>query len=400
MPNLRLTDTWLKARQTPGEYADAIGSHLKVRVSAKGRKTFSVVKKIDGKVARTRIGNYPEVGLGEARRTADAIFHASGPVLNAPEPAVALGGAAPTLATFLGDYIEDMRARGLKSAAQVENSLVTGRYAFLPFMVKRYGAMPKASDITIRDMQAWMAESYARAPGFAVHLRSYLVSSWKWAVANRFDYRGRAKDYGIEFNIASQLPTVQKSKPGDRFLSKDELRTLWHALDAHLPTHRVLKLMIAMGGLRVTEVTMSLAANWEGEWLRLPETKNGRSHALPVTRVAAPIVEEALAFTHPRSKYLFSHPRDPETPMTTAAISRAAKRLNKQLGFPNWNPRDIRRTMKTHLADAGVDERWLDIWHNHGQTAGVARRHYIRAEYEDLKRDVAEQLDAFLLTVL
>ncbi|MEO0722467.1 MAG: hypothetical protein AAFY43_10000, partial [Pseudomonadota bacterium] len=62
----------------------------------------------------------------------------------------------------MGDYIDDMRARGLKSAAQVENSLVTGRHAFLPFMVQRYGAMPKASDITIRDMQAWMAESYAR----------------------------------------------------------------------------------------------------------------------------------------------------------------------------------------------------------------------------------------------
>lgn len=52
--------------------------------------------------------------------------------------------------------------------------------------------------------------------------------------------------------------------------------------------------------------------------------------------------------------------------------------------------------MKTHLVDAGVDERWLDIWHNHGQTAGVARKHYIRAEYEELKREVATKLDAFL----
>ena len=82
--------------------------------------------------------------------------------------------------------------------------------------------------------------------------------------------------------------------------------------------------------------------------------------------------------------------------MTIAAISRAAKRLNNKLEFPEWNPRDLRRTMKTHLIEAGIDERWLDVWHNHGQTASVARKHYIRAEYADLKRDVAEAIDSWL----
>lgn len=111
---------------------------------------------------------------------------------------------------------------------------------------------------------------------------------------------------------------------------------------------------------------MSLAANWRDGWLLLPETKNGRPHQLPITRTAAPLVARCLELAHPRSPYLLS------------------------------NPRDLRRTMKTHLIDAGIDERWLDIWHNHGQTASVARKHYIRAEYADLKRDVAEAIDAWL----
>ena len=50
-----------------------------------------------------------------------------------------------------------------------------------------------------------------------------------------------------------------------------------------------------------------------------------------------------------------------------------------------------------------LDDRgnfWLDVWHNHGQTASVARKHYIRAEYADLKRDVAEAIDSWLAPVL
>ena len=250
--------------------------------------------------------------------------------------------------------------------------------------------------MTVQDLQAWMAESYARSPGYAAHLRSYIVTAWKWAVKNRYDFRGSARDYGITSNIAEQLPTVPRGKPGDRFLSNDEVRKLWQALDENHPTHRVLKLMIAMGGLRVTEVATSLANNWHNGWLILPETKNGKAHQLPITSTAARLVERYLEHAHPRSPFLFSNPRNPDEPLTIAAISRAAKRLNNKLEFPEWNPRDLRRTMKTHLIEAGIDERWLDVWHNHGQTASVARKHYIRAEYADLKRDVAEAIDSWL----
>lgn len=153
---------------------------------------------------------------------------------------------------------------------------------------------------------------------------------------------GAARDYRIEANVAEQLPTVPKGQPGDRVLSKEELRTLWTVLNDNFPAHRVLKLMIAMGGMRVTEITVSHSDYWGDGWLHLPETKNGRSHSLPITRHAESIVETCQEYSDPRSAYLFSHPRKPDKPMTTAAVSRASKRLNKALAFPGWNPRDIR----------------------------------------------------------
>lgn len=401
MGKIRFTDTWLSAVKEPGEHSDAIESCLKLRVGSSGSRTFSAVRKMNGKTVRVRIGAYPEVSLREARARAGEFRQMRGfaatPAARAQAVADAVSASA---ANFLDDYIADMKSRGVASAGRVRGALVDGKYALLPFLVERHGGMPRAGDITIQDLQAWMAVSYARSPKFAAHLRSYLVTAWKWAVKNRYDFRGSARDYGIASNIAEQLPTVPRGRPGDRVLSSDELKTLWHALDEVHPTHRILKLMIAMGGLRVTEIATSRTEYWQDGWLNLPETKNGKPHQLPITATAAPLVERSLGRAHPRSPYLLSNPRNPNEPLTIAAISRASKRLNETLKFPPWNPRDLRRTMKTHLAEAGIDERWLDIWHNHGQTAGVARRHYIRAEYADLKRDVAAAIDAWLGPVL
>ena len=54
-------------------------------------------------------------------------------------------------------------------------------------------------------------------------IRSSIVTAWKWAGKNRYDYR----DYSNTYDIAEQLPTRSKGKPGNQFLSNEELTTLW-----------------------------------------------------------------------------------------------------------------------------------------------------------------------------
>ena len=63
--------------------------------------------------------------------------------------------------------------------------------------------------------------------------------------------------------------------------------------------------------------------------------------------------------------------------------------------------KDLRRTFKTTLLEKGlVEEREIDIWHNHGQNSDVARKHYTWAEFRDLKSRVAGQVDEFLYAIL
>ncbi len=159
MSKFRLSNRWLSAPQTSGEYADSIVPGLKVRVAKSGSKTFAVVRKHHGKVVRARIGRYPSVSLSEAReRAIQAMATEARPVPEenaSPRPTVDVEG--PTVARFLHDYVNAKRAKGTKSVPQVENALVTGRYALLPFLIERYGRAPMASAVTAGDLQAWMA---------------------------------------------------------------------------------------------------------------------------------------------------------------------------------------------------------------------------------------------------
>ncbi|GAB4526307.1 MAG: hypothetical protein Tsb0010_09720 [Parvularculaceae bacterium] len=58
----------------------------------------------------------------------------------------------------------------------------------------------------------------------------------------------------------------------------------------------------------------------------------------------------------------------------------------------------MRRTMEIHLLDFddGIRQEWVDVWHNHGRAAEVARKHYDRAEYRLAKQRVADAIDRLL----
>ena len=97
------------------------------------------------------------------------------------------------------------------------------------------------------------------------------------------------------------------------------------------------------------------------------------------------------------SPVVFPSPRRPGEPIDLTSLSQSVRRWCADTGMTPWQPRDLRRTMKTHLLERRPDLRdALDIWHNHGRTADVARRHYDRATYAAAKVEVAREIDAFV----
>ena len=401
MTKVNLTAKWLQASQEPGAYSDLLVPSLKVRVAKSGKKSFSAVAWKNGRTARLTFGRFPEVTLAEARRRADAFSNGveteaetpAGPQLDNRSD---VGTDLPITALF-EDYVARMRSRGQPAAETYADSFWRGSRSFVNFLTQRHGRLPRASEITADDAAAWLRERRKTAPFYPYYLRGQLHAAFAWGLKQRHDWTGEGRDYGLSYNPIASVPAGKKEPPKDRVLSLKELKVCWDSLDPANAAHRVLQLIIAMGGLRVTEIAHSERAWWsEEDWLHIPETKNGRPHSVPLTDHAKDALALSKVLSGHNAKWLFPNRSDPGEPITLNGIRQSVRRLYTKLDVGPFNPRDLRRTMKTHLIDRQVDERWLEIWHNHGQTAGVARKHYTRAEHHDVKIATAKAIDAFL----
>jgi integrase len=80
--------------------------------------------------------------------------------------------------------------------------------------------------------------------------------------------------------------------------------------------------------------------------------KTQRGHVVPLPSMAAELLR-AIPQTGP---YVFPGRSRGQHPITFRALTQAARRLwqHPEDPFPHFTPRDLRRTIKTHLAAIGV----------------------------------------------
>ena len=284
MKTLRMTDRWLthvsvvRGRE---EFADAIARGLRLRVSVRSKK-WSVITRRAGKQVRVPLGDFPTLGLSAARARANDVLNAAS-VGDLERTIVrSSAGKTPPLETLCSDYVGKMTAKNQRSTGEYERALIRSDESFCRFMERRLGRSALVGDVRASHVAAWLRQIYDRAPSHARHCRAYLHAVFEWAMKAEFDYTaadGRSA-YGVGVNPVSATPGGAKSSARQRVLSADELKALWAlAADvAHPATAAALRMMIAMGGLRVSEILQSERSWYEKGWLTLPETKNGREN--------------------------------------------------------------------------------------------------------------------------
>jgi len=407
MKTVRMTDRWLShisVEKGRAEFADAISRGLRLRVSLRSKK-WSVLTRRDGKQVRVQVGEFPSIGLLDAREYANSILNAA----STPELETRLiqlkASDTPTLESLCQDYVVRMERKGQKSHKEYRRVLIESPTSFCNFMEASLGRPAQVGDVRTTHVTDWLREIYNRAPSHARHCRAYLHAAFQWAMKAEFDYTttSRRSAYGISANPVAATPGGAKSNVRQRVLTKEELYALWCLMPevADPRTVGAIRMIIAMGGLRISEILHSQTGWYKKNWITLPETKNGREHALPLTSHAVEQYNIVKKLGSHNSVYLFPHQFDGDQPMLITSVSRMAKRLVNKCEFEPFQLRDIRRTLKTHLLDEEyVEEREIDIWHNHGQNSDVARKHYSWAEYKNLKLRVASKIDEFLDTVI
>jgi integrase len=197
----------------------------------------------------------------------------------------------------------------------------------------------------------------------------------------------------VEANPAASTKRRKVERPRERILSRDEMQLLWQALDRIPDPGRSYVRILMLTGCRRQEAR---AMQWDeldldGRLWSLPSqrTKAARPHEIPLSEAAAEIISSM-----PRcGPYVFTI--DGRRPMTVHQIK---ARLDRESGIKDWRLHDLRRTLRSGLAELGVNydiaERVI------GHTMPQIERTYNVFNYREEKRSALERWARHLTVIV
>jgi integrase len=297
----------------------------------------------------------PDAARREARRVLGSV--ASGADPQREKIAARSGTMLRTIEAYLAQAERRMRPRSFDEARRM---LLVDWKPLHSFAVQA---------VTRRDVAEGLREIEARGPVAAQRARATLSACFGWAIRD-----------GVEIPANPVIGTnspVTKSR--ERVLSRDELAALWRGLGPDRFSDIVRLLVLTgqrrseIGGLRWDEI--------QGDAIVLPaeRTKNGRVHVVPLSPLAAEIINRQDRV----SEFVWG--------LQWKSWSRPKLELDARVGIAPFTLHDIRRSVATGMAELGVLPHIIETVLNHvsGHKASVAGI-YNRARYaEDVRAALA-----------
>lgn len=388
MATARLTKRFIDSLGAPAEgytiYWDEELGGLGLRIMTSGLKTYVLdYRDAHGRQHRIKIGRHGVITLFDARKLAKKILHgiAAGhdPVAEREE---ARRGAA-TFRTIAEEYIR-LRCVEKKSGAEDERII---RRELLPYWgrklaseIKRADVMRRVEEIKVRGSGVMANRTLARAR-----------CVFNWAIDREL----------VSANPAARIHPPAKETSRERILENEEIRAFWNALETlpgDLETRLALKLLLVtaqrpgeIAGLEWEDIGVE-----EKIWtIPAAKSKNDKPHRVPLSGLALEIL---AALRHRDTGPVFASPRDPERPITRAALAHLIYRGRKLLNMEPFTPHDLRRTSASKMASMGVSRLVISRILNHSERGVTAI--YDRHSYDNEKRTALEAWDVKLRDII
>jgi integrase len=376
-----LTEIYLQKLRAPSEgrleVIDAQCRGLSIRVTPNDVRSWSYrYTGPHGKPARMAIGNYPAIGLADARRRADGL---RGELANGADPVAArrrqrleAQSGAKTFKHLAERYLQEHAFRHKSQRSAEEDQRNIKKHLLSYWGDRQYAGIDRA-DIVER------IEAIARKHPIAANRVCALVS--------------KLFSFAIDVGLTTTSPAMRLKKPGKeraktRVLTDAEIRLFWSGI-VEAPVSRTTGLALRLAlvlGLRAGEVAGLRRDELREGMLELPaeRTKNGLPLLLPLPPLAQEIVGEALALS--TNEFVFPGGIEGMS-VEGHSLTTAMRRFSQHVGWLKDapTPHDLRRTMATRLGALGTDERMIGRLLNHAPQ-GVTRRHYNHHEYQEQKR--------------
>ncbi|MDX1997129.1 MAG: integrase family protein, partial [Thermoanaerobaculia bacterium] len=307
--------TWSFAYSSP-EDTDAHGNHRRRRVT---------------------LGTFPQLGLAEARLQASTLREkvqaGEDPVPKKAEPKP----RGVMFADLAADYLE-------RYAKPRKTTWKTDAWAMKTIWIPAFGNR-KVDSLTVKDIRLVLEEIMKRGPTTANRVHGILRKALTWGVLH----------HDLATNPARLIPTLHKGLPRERVLSADEVRRIWHAcrIDSN-PAAVYLPLRLAtaqraaqIGRLNANHLVQDGADLWWNVPAAMTKTRK------PYRTFLSPLAQELLAPFRPSpAGWYFKH--FAHRMETGGMVDELTKRIRRVSGVENWQPRDLRRTAATWMAQRGV----------------------------------------------
>jgi integrase len=350
-----------------------------------------------GKQVWTKIGTAADMDIETARDRARSIIRRVKDGLPAVEPAPVKPDSYEAVATkYLELYVAK---KGLRSAPEVERLL---RKFVLPVWGMRDFVSIRRSDIsklldTIEKDSAWNAD----------HVLSVIRKIAKW-------HATRDEDYESPF-VEGMRRTRSEDRARDRILTDDELRRVWKAAEKKTiqPSNdqeatessgntfgALVRILLLTAQRRGATVNMKWAdlkdqvtpkegdKPVDGVWVVATEDREkGNFGAAKLPKVALAIIKAQPKFKG--NDYVFAASRG-NGPLN--GFNKRKLAFDKACGVTGWTLHDLRRTARSLMSRAGVNEEHAERTLGHKQQ-GV-KKVYNRYDYFREKSDALVKLAA------
>lgn len=306
---------------------------LVLRLEPSGSRSWYFFKKDKGKVHQKKIGPWPLITIPEARARAQemalALYRGEAPIVQGP---------APTLAELF-EWYHETHAKAHKLTAATD-AKVWARYVKPSFARKRADAVTKSE---VRDLHARIG---ATAGHYAANRWLALIrAAYNKAIAMEVYFGGNP----------GQGVTAFREQSRERKLTAKELPAFLAAVDQEPNAAiRDFVYLALYTGARKGNV---LAMAWrdvdfdEAVWC-IPRTKNGRPQRVPLNERALAILRRRLG--EGPGAWVFPARSGAANPWMTEPKAGWA-RILKRAGLTDFRLHDLRRTLASLMADAGVN---------------------------------------------
>lgn len=398
-------------------YERGISSGFGVQIAAGGKKSFVYLYRApdNNKQRVMTLGEYPRLSLLDARQEwihwRNVREQGLDPqdVRRADEAAARSASPMPvevqpewgSLRDLLENYVANLKAENKRSWVNVGRMFEANVYPVLK-------GSCKAMDIKPEHIKTILFPVYERGRLImANRLRSCLSAAFTFGIYWDNDVRhfNDSLQFGLTSNPVSVVPKpTKKESLRDRALTPDEIERLWSGMASSGVNVRVcnaLRLMLALGGQRVEEVLRlhTNSIDWEKRLIELPNTKKGNTHVIPFGEVAAGVLRQCAIHTDDNGALFAKAKGAIGDTLGSGYISEGVRKLCEVLKLDAFQPKDIRRTVKTQMGYAGISKENRDLFQNHSR-GDVSSVHYDRYNYLREKRAVMDVWDKYLAGIV